>query len=323
MDISRRRPIGNTNKSFQSPIQRIPEGASYRHYDSNTEEESDDRRPIRNINKSFQSPTQYIPEGASYGRFDSNAEEESDDYIDSNDETDKSTEEWKNTTLCNCVSPSIYVLTALCIVIAIVFYFYPDEQSRVNAFTSIKILTEEFPSQVEDFWLHIEEGVKDIKRFHKPRTFILLYTNDSEETLKKILKRFAEFATCTLTCCMASPVLLTANVLSDAEILKDYGEIITRNKEKLQESGVMIIENLEKVPSLSAQAFHSFCDEYNPVVNDALFIFTMKVNEFHGNDLKFVERYLRHHWNDIRDDHFYPLFTRIANVVLPIMVENE
>ncbi|KAJ8913607.1 hypothetical protein NQ315_013429 [Exocentrus adspersus] len=119
----------------------------------------------------------------------------------------------------------------------------------------------------------------------------------------------------------ALPVMLEVADLRDTSILNDYGEVISRNKAKLEKNGVMIIKNLEKVPGVSAQAFHSLCDEFNPVVNEALFIFTMKVDEYHENELKFVEEYLHSRWSDIKEDTFYALFTRIANIVLPIKVE--
>lgn len=285
MDISRRPPIGNGNNTYESPI------VNYKH-----------ESVLKSTN------------------FEPKSEDES-DHVDSDDETDKSTEEKKNITFGNCVHLYVYIASGVLIIVGVLLYIHPNEQNKVNATASIKNLMQKFPSQVEDFWLHIEEGVGDIKQFHKPRTFIFLYTKESQETLEKILNRVVEFATCTLTYCAAVPIILKANELKEANILKDYGEIITRNKERLEESGVMVIENLENVPGLSAQAFHSFCDEYNPVVSDALFIFTMKVDEFHDNDLHFIEKYLRNRWNDITDDHFYPLFTRIVNVVLPIMAE--
>lgn len=289
MDISRRRPIGDVNNdTVQSPI-------NYMYKQENEVE-----------NKSFES----------------NSEEEYDDYVDSNDETDKSTQEKiENTVFCNCVSSSVILIAAVFLAILAALYGIPEKQNHGNAIQSVKILSQEFPSQVEDFWIYIEEGIRDIKKFHKPRTILLLYNNEGQETLKKLLKRIGEFVTCSLTSCTALPVIVNASDLNDTDVLQDYGKIITRNKVKLEQSGIMIVKNLERIPGVSAQAFHSFCDEYNPVVNEAFFIFTMKVDKFHDDEYQYVEKYLHNHWKDINEDKFYPLFTRIVNIILPIMTE--
>uniref|UniRef100_V5GZZ8 Torsin-1A-interacting protein n=1 Tax=Anoplophora glabripennis TaxID=217634 RepID=V5GZZ8_ANOGL len=283
------------------------------------------RRPIGDVNNdSIQSPiVSYTYEHVVKKKtFESNSEEDYDDFVDSNDETDNRTEErTTNTAFCNCVGSPFILITIVIILLGVFLYIIPEEQNRVSASPSIEILSQEFPSQEEDFWIYIKEGIQDIKKFHKPRTFLLLYNNEGQETLIKILTRIIKYATCSLTNCTASPVILKASDLNDPNILEDYGNIITRNKVKLEESGVMIVKNLEKVPGVSAQAFHSFCDEFNPVVNKALFIFTMKVDKFHDNDYKYVEKYLYDHWKDIDEDNFYPLFTRIVNVILRIMVE--
>ncbi|KAJ8932778.1 hypothetical protein NQ314_014482 [Rhamnusium bicolor] len=286
------------------------------------------RRRIGDANdESVQSPIQnFIILESSHGRckpLDSNSEDEkSESYIDSNDETEESKEEENsiNTTLCNCINP-VSIITMIVVFISLIFlYSYGDGVNMKEP--SLEKLSQEFPSQVEDFWMYVEVGIQEITKFHQPKTFLLLYNDESQKTVNKILDKISQFAVCKLTNCLSIPVVLEGNDLNTSDILEDYGRIISRNKEKLKKSGVMIVKNLEKIRGISAQAFHSFCDEYNPVVEKALFIFTMKVDEFHENNVKFVENYLHRLWkDDIKDDKFYPLFTRISNNVLPVIVE--
>ncbi|CAG9817133.1 unnamed protein product [Phaedon cochleariae] len=206
----------------------------------------------------------------------------------------------------------------ICLMVSL---YMVDEAPSVDSDITIHKLSHQFPSQMEDFWLNIDVAVSEIKRWHKPKSVILLYQDDGYKTVESIVEKISKYAVCQITNCSSKPVNIDGISLGKKDILADYGRVIAYNKEQLETSGVMIVKNLERVPGRSAQAFHSLCDEHNPVVENALFLFTMKVKSVQENSMSSIENNLRHLWNDLDDDKFYPLFTRISSTVFPVMEE--
>lgn len=50
---------------------------------------------------------------------------------------------------------------------------------------------------------------------------------------------------------------------------------MTTYRDEVDRSGVMLVKELENVPSNLAMAFHYYCDEYNPLVKKSAIFFTM------------------------------------------------
>ncbi|RZC41333.1 LAP1C domain containing protein [Asbolus verrucosus] len=184
----------------------------------------------------------------------------------------------------------------------------------------IQELKTNFPRQDEYLWLAFESGVQDVKYLNRPSTFILLYQEEAQKTLANLLQQLSKYAVCNIRDCSKEPIIITDGLLNSSEIVDDYGIMIHRYRDELQEKGVMIIKNLENVRGVSAQAFHSFCDEVTPLVDKSLFIFTMKVEKLHDHDkMKYVEDYFRNKWTDIKVDTYNALITRISSMVIEVM----
>lgn len=222
----------------------------------------------------------------------------------------------------NIISPIIF-----CSILIITILGINCSRGLNNTEESVKPkitdLQKEFPTQSIDLWASLESGVNNTIRRNRPSTFILLYQEKSKDIIENLLKSISEYVTCFLTSCEQVPVILTDKNLNSKEVLKDYGIIIDEYREPLEKSGIMIVKNLENVPGVSAQAFHSFCDEFNPAVAKSVIIFTMKVQEFHRNNMKFLEEYFQKKWTDIKSDAFDALFTRISSMVLEINSNDE
>lgn len=83
----------------------------------------------------------------------------------------------------------------------------------------------------------------------------------------------------------------------------------------------MIVRDLNDIPANGAQAFHSFCDVYNPAVKRAIIFFTMKVvNDFIAaeNATKIAENLLRNVWSVLELNALQPLIGRVTDDVLVI-----
>lgn len=82
----------------------------------------------------------------------------------------------------------------------------------------------------------------------------------------------------------------------------------------------MIVRDLNDIPANAAQAFHSFCDVYNPAVKRAVIFFTMKVNDFVAaeNATKIAEKLLKNVWSVLKLNALQPLIGRVTDDVLVI-----
>ncbi|XP_044271949.1 uncharacterized protein LOC123015929 isoform X2 [Tribolium madens] len=186
--------------------------------------------------------------------------------------------------------------------------------------SSFHLIQENFPTQKDDLWLSFETGVDDVITRNRPSTFVFLYQEEAEDTLMKLLQDLTKYAVCNIRDCSKKPIILSDTELNSPQVIRNYGSLIEKYRDKLSENGVMIIRNLENVRGVSAQAFHTFCDEFTPLVEKSVFIFTMKVKELPGpNSMKFVEEYFRKKWTDIKIDTFNALITRITSMVVEVM----
>ncbi|KAK5649831.1 hypothetical protein RI129_000860 [Pyrocoelia pectoralis] len=189
-------------------------------------------------------------------------------------------------------------------------------------FISMKEIQEKFPTQSQYTFDAIVSGVNEVKIFNKPSIFLFLYKSDARQTVDNLVQVLARYASNNLNeDCKANPIILTISSLNTVNSKTDYGDIIARYKPILEEKTVMIVKNLDKIPGALAQAFHSICDEYSPLVPKSVIIFTIEVKDTsnkYKSDYEHVEHILRESWSDLDDDTFYPLLTRITSMVLQV-----
>ena len=86
-------------------------------------------------------------------------------------------------------------------------------------------------------------------------------------------------------------------------------------------SNVVLITDIDKIPACSAILFHAYCDNDNAPFKDAVFIFTMTLDESAtgawGKDEAIVERQLQKIWSEcpeeIPEDKMVAMFSRVTN----------
>lgn len=194
-----------------------------------------------------------------------------------------------------------------------IYYAFGD--STDNSLT-IRELRERFPNEFPDFWSFVQSGVQDVMNLNRPATFLFLYTKRNEARAQKLIKLISKYVLCRLNSCNINPITLTPRHFQK---VSDYGDIIANYGPKLEERTLMLVQNIEKIQGEKAQALHSFCDEYSPLVRRAVIILTMEVSEIHEDFVGYVEKELRRLWFELKDDIYYPLFTRISSIILPIV----
>ncbi|KAG4076628.1 hypothetical protein HA402_001915 [Bradysia odoriphaga] len=183
----------------------------------------------------------------------------------------------------------------------------------------------DFPKQDKMLWTSLEHGVESVLNDipTKPSIFLLAY--EDIPTANKITRSIVE----RVTDCMNSKVnalVLSSDDLAHNEMKADYGVVITKYTNQLKKSGVMLVHDLNKVPSKVVPAFHSFCDSVNPLVDRSIIFLTMQLTDnshsrSYANTLHLVENYLRSNWSDVENYILDPLIVRVTDQVFVLNKE--
>lgn len=207
----------------------------------------------------------------------------------------------------------LYFGCALLVIFCIALYFCVSDTEDVQKTSECDIPS----SQKDDLTLALHSGIWEVNRIEKPSVFILLYKDDHERMLNEILRNYSSYASCILGNKNNIPIILNGDDMSNMGF-EEYGEILEKYKGELQRKGVMIVKNLDHVSGSLAPAFHTLCDEINPLVGKSVFFFTIRVEDYPEQEYKFVEKLLRSKWKNLKQDHFDPLITRITNMILQV-----
>lgn len=105
--------------------------------------------------------------------------------------------------------------------------------------------------------------------------------------------------------------------------MQEHGELITRYRDDVDKSGVMLVKEIDAVPSDLAMAFHYYCDEYDPLVKRSAIFFTLNMaNCSNTPDPKcthdFIEKCLARKWKTIPPENMRPLLTRVVDVIIDV-----
>ncbi|KPJ06719.1 hypothetical protein RR48_11766 [Papilio machaon] len=102
--------------------------------------------------------------------------------------------------------------------------------------------------------------------------------------------------------------------------MKVHSELIERYRNDVTKTGVMLVTDVDEVPSSLAMAFHYYCDEFNPLVKKSAILFTLNMAKCSERKITHssVEKCLAKKWTIIPKDNIVPLLTRIVNVVIDV-----
>ncbi|XP_069700545.1 uncharacterized protein TORIP isoform X2 [Periplaneta americana] len=197
-----------------------------------------------------------------------------------------------------------------------------------NLATEIKLIRDEFPSQLKNIWFEFSAGIQKVQENpNRPSVFLLLHETDGE-TPVCLAQKIANIATQFLNADKPDPLVLDGKDLENNKTLaEDYGTLIEENRLEVEERRTMVVKNLHKVPAVVAQSFHSFCDTVTPLVDRAVYLFTMKTREDYqsvNNPTELAEKELTRLWKKhLSEDILAPLVVRITDTVMFVMPESN
>lgn len=187
--------------------------------------------------------------------------------------------------------------------------------------TAIFSLKDKYKSQNEDIWYDFKFGIESVMKAErsKPNIYMLIY--DQKADINNLLQDVISVAYKCINP-SARPVIKSADYFKTPDVLRDYGEAISKLKVLMEKSHVMLITKFNEIPPLSARAFHTICDTETPFVDKAFVILAMPVDSNLLDGKKptaKAEITLRNLWKDaMKRDIMDPLIARVTDNVLYI-----
>lgn len=209
----------------------------------------------------------------------------------------------------------IYLVVLFVIVAVVVGYVsFTPQKTQCPQF---KALSEKYARQDPLLWKSLKINIENVlnQTPEQPGVFLLAY-ND-HDTVEHIMVDIIN----TTAQCMHSrdPIKLNGRTFANAEMIKDYGVVIQSYRKRLENEGIMYVEDLDETPATVAQAFHTICDTITPLVHKSVIFFTLYVEEATAGASKqiheLVEEKLSHNWDTINHDTLNALIGRVTDQV--------
>lgn len=181
-----------------------------------------------------------------------------------------------------------------------------------------------YKNQNEEIWPIILSGIKAITRNqpNQPAVFLMLYSDRSAGKVARCLaKSLSEIATEYISILRSRPVELNGNELDNSYFIEDRGRVLEKYKELIRENGVMIVTDLQDVPTEVAKSFHFMTDKFSPLVEKAVYFFTLYVDSIppdYRQWSKTAQQTLKTLWKDMDNHILAPLVGRMTQEPMAI-----
>ncbi|XP_054258866.1 uncharacterized protein LOC128983569 [Macrosteles quadrilineatus] len=251
----------------------------------------------------------------------------------------------KDTSTGSCSLSKEFILFLVLCIIIIIFgvYFnkfktseksfevkmYNQTQAEINLDNALYSLEDNiYKRQEEKTWITFAGGIKSVtsETPNKPSVFLLLYDDDlAEKTAKCIAWDVAKAASKYLMNKEIPPVTVPGAELNDPKLINDPGKLLEMMENRIKKAGSMIITHIEDIDPTVATSLHYLCDRFSPLVNKAIYLFTLKYESDSKSPVKKVaEDTLFRLWaDDLPDSKLHALITRMTGNVLKILSEKS
>lgn len=270
---------------------------------------------ISPISKECENQVDHLSYSSAEDTCDSDIEEEN---LVSKDSSRKTNSQSSYVNESANVTTYSYTMSITIVGVVIVFayfllpYYTSSADSSDKKICDLKTLKANYVLDV-NVWYAIESSLNEINERDKPSVLLLLYKSHNKTQIESFLSDFTN--KCSLDENLPE-LIINGKHLNTEDNYKSFGNIITYYGPKLEKTGIMIVKDVDDVDSYVAQAFHTFCDEYTPLVRHSLIIFTLKYDNLNGKDVAIAEQILRRKWSGLNDDILEPLLTRVIGMVV-------
>lgn len=216
----------------------------------------------------------------------------------------------------------LFVVVAVFVVFAYQRLSVPPQAIKCPQF---KLLSEKYARQDARLWKSLRINIENVlnQTPKEPGVFLLAYNDHDtvEHIMFDIINATAQ--------CMHSrdPIKLNGRTFATAEMLQDYGVVIQSYRKKLENEGIMYVEDLHELPAAVAQAFHTICDTITPLVHKSVIFFTLYVEDATAVAPKqihaLVEAKLSHNWDSINHDTLNALIGRVTDELFFVRSETK
>jgi flagellar basal body-associated protein FliL len=206
-------------------------------------------------------------------------------------------------------STFIFLGVVISIIIAVVigstFYHKSKDTEPIEKVLCLQFLdlSNDFPNQNEKLFKMLKSGVESVRNDGDVLVFSLFSTDE------KLMSNFVDKVVKLTQSCLNNtmdPIKLNENEI-DEEMIENY-------KEKLEDSSIMVLNNIDKAEVGHVSVLHSFCDTYNPVVKPLAIFITIQVSSSpSGKEIDFIQEHLRNRWQGLKSNVRDPLITRILD----------
>lgn len=189
-----------------------------------------------------------------------------------------------------------------------------------------KELSKKFTHQDKQLWKELKIGIENVINGTPAQPSVFLLAYNDQLTSKNVM---AQIVNATAQCLQShDPIELDGGTFVTDRMLMDYGQIIEMYRKRLEDTGIMYVADIHKVPGQAAQAFHTICDTVTPFVERSVIFFTMYVNQYDHqmSDHRIrslVEEKLEHNWDDINHDTLNALIGRVTYQVFFLHPESN
>ncbi|CAH0405830.1 unnamed protein product [Chilo suppressalis] len=233
----------------------------------------------------------------------------------------------KNRKFQNVLLPICGLVTLVAAIYGGIYLYKPqDEDTNVydesKFYQEISDLGDKYQIS-EHSLLELQTGLSTISKRNDSGSFIFVYNERFVKFDPFQFNNFIEDIAITAAKYLrnssrsAHPTIVQSTKLK----MKTHSELMNTYRNEVAKTGVLLIKDIDMIPSSLAMAFHYFCDEYNPLVSKAAIFFTLNLERCTGNQKSIymnIEKCLAEKWNTVPRDNIKPLLARVVNVVIDL-----
>ncbi|XP_047541078.1 uncharacterized protein LOC125073973 isoform X2 [Vanessa atalanta] len=225
------------------------------------------------------------------------------------------------------------VIAMIIFLLAVIMFLYSqyvtDKALTNNVYdkfrfdSDVKDLKEKYKVK-ENSILQVKTGVATIFENQDTASFIFVYNSESINFNPKRFDNFIEDIAATTSRYLRNESKeVHVTVDTTKLMMQTTKDFMNQYQDKVMRTGVMLVKDIDSVPSQLAMAFHYYCDEYNPLVKRSAIFFTFNLaNCSIISDKKssheYVEKCLANKWNSVGEEKIGPLLTRVVNIVVDV-----